>query len=248
MREGQLEEKLKRAEEVYEGLLQAQRSLGTMLAEAITKERDFDEFGRHLRELPHLIWQADLRRTELRHALLERQAKRAEDEYRRAAEEAEEAARSLEQTRKAYLEAEEAVRHPSLEARRLAELRDKEVLHLQELRRAQQEEREEAQHSRGVENRREQEHQRGEQGGKREETRGGDQAAQEQRRQGEERAHDPGRAYGDVQPTLGADSIAGENANQSMGGLTTSDAISIIVVAGSIVALVVGVLAPYLAP
>jgi hypothetical protein len=109
MREGQLEEKLKRAEEVYEGLLQAQRSLGTMLAEAITKERDFDEFGRHLRELPHLIWQADLRRTELRHALLERQAKRAEDEYRRAAEEA---ARSLEQTRKAYLEAEEAVKRP----------------------------------------------------------------------------------------------------------------------------------------
>ena len=32
MRENQLEEDLKRAEEVYDGLVQTQRSLGTMLA------------------------------------------------------------------------------------------------------------------------------------------------------------------------------------------------------------------------
>jgi hypothetical protein len=139
MRESQLEEQLKRAEEVYDGLVQTQRSLGTMLTEVIRKGGDLDEFERHLRELPHLCWQADLRRTELRLELLDLRAKRAEEEYRRAGKEASKAARSLEQARKAYVEADEAARRSGLEARQLAELRDKEARHLQELYRVQEE-------------------------------------------------------------------------------------------------------------
>src|ERR671917_1222530 len=139
MRESQLEEDLRQAEEVYDGLVQTQRSVGTMLAEVIRRGEDLDEFKRHLRELPHLIWQADLRSTELRHELLDLQAKRAQEEYRRAGKEASKAARSLEQARKAYVEADEAARRSGLEAGRLAELRDKEVRHLQELHRVQEE-------------------------------------------------------------------------------------------------------------
>ena len=139
MRESQLEEELKRAEEVYDGLVQTQRSLGTMLAEVIRKGGDLDEFKRHLRELPHLTWQADLRRTELRHELLDLRAKRAGEEFRRAGKEASKAAQSLEQARKAYEEVDEAARRSGIEARRLAELRDKAARHLQELHQVQEE-------------------------------------------------------------------------------------------------------------
>ncbi len=138
MRENQLEEELKRAEEIYDGLIQTQRSFGTMLAEVIRKGEDLDEFRRRLRELPHLIWQADFRRTELRRKLLDLRTKRAE-EHRRARKEARRAARSLEQARKAYVVADEAARRTGLEARRLAELRDKEVHRLQELHRVEEE-------------------------------------------------------------------------------------------------------------
>src|SRR5918998_6552216 len=105
MRESQLEEELKRAEEVYDGLVQTQKSLGTMLAEVIRKGRGLDEFKRHLRELPHLSWQADIRRTELRHELLDLRAKRAQEEYRRGGKEGSKTPRALEQSRKAYVEA-----------------------------------------------------------------------------------------------------------------------------------------------
>jgi hypothetical protein len=168
MRESQLEEDLKQAEEVYDSLVQTRSSLGTMLAEVIRRGGDLDEFKRHLRELPHLIWQADLRRTELRHELLDLRAKRAQEEYRRAGKEASKSARSLEQARKAFVEADEAARRSGLEAGRLAELRDKEVRHLQELHRVQEEAK--RQHSQG-------EWQRGE----REEIQEEDEGAQEQR-------------------------------------------------------------------
>jgi hypothetical protein len=142
MRESQLEEELKRAEDVYEGLVQAQRSLGSMLAEVIRKGRDLKEFEEHLRALPHLSRQADLRRTELKFALLDLQAKKAEREYQEAAEEAGKAAQSLEQARIAYAKADKSARRSGPEARRLAQLRDKEAGHLKELRRAQEEARE----------------------------------------------------------------------------------------------------------
>jgi hypothetical protein len=132
-RESQLEAELEQAEEVYEGLIQTRGSLGTMLAETIRKGKNLEEFKRHLRDLPLLIQQADLRRTELRHELLDRRAKQAEDEYRRAAEEAQRATRSHEQARKAHLKGQGAARRSGLEARRLAGARDKEAEHLQEL-------------------------------------------------------------------------------------------------------------------
>jgi len=148
-----------------------------MLAEVIRKGGDLDEFERHRRELPHLSRQADLRRTELRHELLDLRAKRAEEEYRRTSKEASKAARSLEQARKAYEALNEEARRSGLEARRLAELRDKEVWHLQELLRVQDEAK--RQHSQ-VEGQGEQERQRGEQ----EEIQGEDERGLEQR-QGE---------------------------------------------------------------
>ena len=207
MRESRLENELAQAEEVYDDLLQTRRSLGTMLAETIREGRDLEEFKCHLRDLSQLIWQTDLRRTELRHQLLDRRARQAEDEYRRAAKEAEKAARSHEQARKACIKAQKAARRSGLEARRLAEVCDKEAEQLQDLLRVP----EDAQRYQG-------EHQRGEQGREREEMRGGDHGAQKQRQQGEERAHDPSQAHdGHVGATSGA-SIAGEDANRRSAG------------------------------
>jgi putative peptide zinc metalloprotease protein len=131
-RDSRLEEELKRAEETYDDLVQRGTLSGTKLAELIREGRDLEELGRHRRDLLQLTQEADQRRTELKHALLERRAKRAEHAYRHAAEEASKAARSLEQARKAYAEADKAARHLGLEARRLAQLRDNEVRHLQD--------------------------------------------------------------------------------------------------------------------
>lgn len=174
MRESELEKELKQADEVYDGLVQTRRSLGTMLAQTIRRGRDLDEFGRHLRDLPALIRQAELRRTELRRELLDRRARWAEDEYRRAAAEVSKAARALKQARSAYVKSEETAKRSGLEARRLAEMRDKEAKHLQELLREAQG----AQRDQG-------EHLRGDQDREREEMRGGGRGTQEQQ-QGEE--------------------------------------------------------------
>ena len=182
MRESRLENELAQAEEVYDHLIQVRRSLGTMLAETIRKGkwRDLEEFKCHRRDLSHLIWQTDLTRTELRHQLLDRQARQAEDEYRRAAEEAEKAARSHELARKAYIKAQKAARRSGLEARRLAEVCDKEAEQLQELLRVPEDP---------------QRYQLKHQGGEREEMRGGDHGAQKQRQEGEERAHELSQAH-----------------------------------------------------
>ena len=236
MRESRTEEELEQAEKVYDGLVQTRRTLGTMLAETIRKGMDLEEFGRHLRDLPLLIQQADLRRTELRHELLGLRAKRAEEEYRRAAEEASKAARALEQSRIAYVKAEETARRSGLEARRLAEQRDKEAEHLQELLRVP----EDAQRYQG-------DHPREEQGGKPEEMREGGRRAQECRQQGEERIQDPRQAHDrDVRATSGAD-IAGEDADRRSADVTTDDAISLITVGVCVMALAACVLAYLLA-
>ena len=184
MRESQLGAELEQAEEVYDGLIQTRRSLGTILAETIGRGKDLEEFKRHLRDLPLLIQQADLRRTELRHELVDRRAKRAEDEYRRTAEEAQRAARSHEQARKAHIKAQGAARRSGLEARRLAGARDKEAEHLQELLRAM----DDVQRHQG-------DHQREEQG--------------EERAHSPSQTH-----HGDVRATLGASIARGEDANR----------------------------------
>ena len=167
MKDSELKASLERAEAAYEDLVRTRASLGTMLAETIRRGKDLEEFKRLRRDLPQLIWQADLRMTELRHELLDRRARRAEDEYRRAAEEVSKASRALEQTRRAYIKVEETAKRLGPETRQLAELRDKEAKHLQELRWAP----EDAQRYQG-------EHQRGEQGGEREEMSVGGQGVQ----------------------------------------------------------------------
>ena len=207
MRESRLENELAQAEEVYDHLIQTRRSLGTMLAETIRKGRDLEEFKCHRQDLSQLIWQTDLTRTELRHQLLDRRARQAEDEYRRAAEEAEKAARSHEQARKAFIKAQNAARRSGLEARRLAEVCDKEAEQLQELLRVP----EGAQRYQG-------EHQREGQGRKREEMRGGDHGVQKQRQQGEERAHDLSQAHDGHVGAISGASIAGEDANRGSAG------------------------------
>ena len=209
MRESRLENELAQAEAVYDDLIQVRRSLGTMLAETIRKGkgRDLEEFKYHRRDLSQLIRQTDLTRTELRHQLLDRRARQAEEKYRRAAEEAEKAARSHEQARKAYIKAQKAARRSGLEARRLAEVCDKEAEQLQELLRVP----EDAQ-------RYQLKHQRGEQGREREEMRGGDHGAQKQRQQGEERAHDLSQAHDGHVGAISGASIAGEDANRGSAG------------------------------
>jgi hypothetical protein len=210
VRESRLKNELVQAEEVYDDLVQARRSLGTMLAEAIRKGkgRDLEEFKCRRRDLSQLIWQMDLTRTELRYQLLDRQARQAEDEYRRATEEAQKAARSHEQARKAHIKAQIAARRSGLEARRLAEVCDREAEQLQELLRVPE----------GAQ-RYQLKHQRGEQSREREEMSGGGHGAQNQRQQGEERAHDPSQAHDDehLGVTSGA-SIAGEGANRRSAG------------------------------
>jgi hypothetical protein len=209
LRESRLENELAQAEKVYDDLIQIRRSLGTMLAETIRKGkgRDLEEFKCHRRDLSQLIWQTDITRTELRYQLLDRRARQAEDEYRRAAEEAEKAARSHEQARKAFIKAQNAARRSGLEARRLAEVCDKEAEQLQELLRVP----EDAQ-------RYQLKHQRGEQGREREEMRGGDHGAQKQRQQGEERAHDLSQAHDGHVGAISGASIAGEDANRGSAG------------------------------
>jgi hypothetical protein len=234
MRESQLEKELEQAEEVYDGLIQTRRSLGTMLAETIRRAKDLEEFKRHRRDLPHLIQQADLRMTELRHELLDRRARRAEDDYRRAAEEASKASRALEQARRAYIKAEDMAKRLGLEARRLAERRDDEAAHLQELLRVG----EDAQPQQG-------DRQRERQGGKREEMPGGGQGAQGQRQQqrGEKRIHELSQTQdGDVRATPGA-GIAGQDADRRSADVTTNDVISVIAVGACVVALAACVLA-----
>ncbi len=183
MTKNQLEEEIKQAEEVYEGLVQTRRSLGTIFVETLRRGKDLDEFRHHLRDLPLLTQQADLRRTELRYELFDRRAARAEDDYRRAAEELSKASRELEQSRRAYVKAKEVAMRSGLEARRLAEVRDKEGSHLQELRRA----------AKDAAERYQGEQQSGKQSGEQKKMRGGDQGVQEQR-QGEEQLHDPSQA------------------------------------------------------
>ena len=68
--ESELRAELDHAEEVYEGLMRTRASLGTLLAEAISRNRDLSEFSRRVEDLPHLIREADTKRTELRVKLL----------------------------------------------------------------------------------------------------------------------------------------------------------------------------------
>jgi hypothetical protein len=145
MNDGHLKAALERQEEAYEGLLQARASLGTMLAETIRKGRDLAEFTQHMRDLPLLIWRADVRRTELKIELLTRRLKKAEEEHRRDLESARRTAAALEEAKRAHMQATNAERRSGLQVRRLKELHQEELARLERLRseKAGQEEKEE---------------------------------------------------------------------------------------------------------
>src|SRR5918994_3747178 len=105
MRDGDLEAKLERAEEIYEDLVRTRASLGTVLAEAIRRGRDLSEFGRRMEDLPLLIRKADLKRTELKVELLSRRRKEAEDKHSRAAGAVSSAVAVLEEAKKSHVKA-----------------------------------------------------------------------------------------------------------------------------------------------
>jgi hypothetical protein len=128
------EAKLERAEEAYEDLVRTRASLGTALAEAISRGRDLSEFGRRMEDLPILIRKADVRRTELKVELLSRRLKEAEAAHGRATEAASSALASLEEAKKSHAKAASVERRSALEAQRLKELRDEEAERLERLR------------------------------------------------------------------------------------------------------------------
>ena len=80
MNDAALQAELERAEEAYENLIRTRATLGSNLS----------EFGEHMRDLPYLIRGADIRRSELRVALLARWVKEAQEGHRQAERDAEE--------------------------------------------------------------------------------------------------------------------------------------------------------------
>src|SRR5215212_3859279 len=134
MNEGALKAALEREERAYEDLLRVRASLGTMLAAAIRKDGGLPEFEQHTRDLPLLIRNADIRRTELKVELLSRQLKKAEEEQRRAIEATKETAAALEEARMSYARAAKVEQKWILETRRIAELHREETACLERFR------------------------------------------------------------------------------------------------------------------
>jgi hypothetical protein len=134
MNDADLMAALEQQEEAYEDLVRTRASLGTMLAETIRRGRDLTAFGRHVRELPLLIRSTDIRRTELKVELLRRQIKEAKEEHRRAAEGAKRSAAVFEKAKTAYVQATNAERRASRQARRLEELCREKMARLERLR------------------------------------------------------------------------------------------------------------------
>jgi hypothetical protein len=130
MKESELKASLERAEAAYEDLVRTRASLGTLLAEAIRKDRGLPEFRRRMEDLPLLIRSADIKRTELKVELLGRRLKEAKEEHRQATENAKRAGAALEEARKVYARAVNVEQRSSLEAQHLEEL------HREELRRS----------------------------------------------------------------------------------------------------------------
>jgi hypothetical protein len=131
--ESELRAELDHAEEVYEGLMRTRASLGTLLAEAISRNRDLSEFSRRVEDLPHLIREADTKRTELRVKLLTHRLQKIEEEQRRATNNAKRAAAALEAAEKTYADAVSIERRLAREGQRLALQRNEEAERLEGL-------------------------------------------------------------------------------------------------------------------
>jgi maltooligosyltrehalose synthase len=134
MKDRELKASLERAEAAYEDLIRTRASLGTMLAEAMRREGGLPEFRRRMEDLPLLIRSADIRRTELRIELLGRRLKEAQDEHRRATEEATRASAALEEARRTYTRAVNVEQRFTLEVQRLEQLHQEQQGRLLQLR------------------------------------------------------------------------------------------------------------------
>ena len=134
MKEAELKASLERAEAAYEELVRIRASLGSMLAEAIRRDRGLAEFRRRMEDLPFLIRSADVRRTVLKVELLGRRLQEAKKEHHRATEEAQRAGATLEEATRAYARAVNVEQGSSLEAQRLEELHREELERLERLR------------------------------------------------------------------------------------------------------------------
>src|SRR3712207_652192 len=122
MKDIELEASLEQAEAAYEDLVRINASLGTMLAEAIRRDGGLPEFRRRMKDLPLLIWSADVKRTKLKVELLRRRLKKAQEGYSQAAEDARRAGSALEKARRAYTQAVNVEQRSSLEVQCLEEL------------------------------------------------------------------------------------------------------------------------------
>ena len=134
MKEGELKASLERAEAAYEELVRTRASLGSMLAEAIRRDRGLTEFRRRMEDLPFLIRSADVRRTVLKVELLGRRLQEAKKEHHRTTEETQRAGAALEEAKRAYARAVNVEQGSSLEVQRLEALHREELERLERLR------------------------------------------------------------------------------------------------------------------
>lgn len=134
MNDAALQAELERAEEAYENLMRTRATLGSALAEAIRRGRDLSEFGQHVRDLPHLIRRADVRRTELRVELLARRVKEAQEGHRQAARDATRSGTAVEEAMRAYARVASVEQQLRLEVRRFEEQHHGEMERLARLR------------------------------------------------------------------------------------------------------------------
>ncbi len=134
MKDGELKASLELAEAAYEELARTRASLGSMLAEAISREGGLPEFRRRMQHLPSLIRSADIRRTALKVELLGRRLHEAKREHHLTTGATERARAAVEEARRAYARAVNDEQRSSLEARRIEELHRGELRRLEQLR------------------------------------------------------------------------------------------------------------------
>src|SRR5215208_6282119 len=134
MNDAALKAALEREERAYEDLVRLRASLGTMLAAAIRRDGGLPEFEQRTRDLPLLIRNEDIRRTELKVELLSRQLKKAEEEQRRAIEATKRTAAALEEARRSYARAVKVEQKWSLETQRIAGLHREEMTRFERFR------------------------------------------------------------------------------------------------------------------
>lgn len=124
---------IEQAEEEYRSLEETYRQLGSRFAQTVREGRSLEEFQSLRQDISYLLRKADLRRTELRHEYLTQRLKGLENEYRQALRTAERAAEALKKARRANTEAQSTERRLDREVRHLRELHKREEEWLERL-------------------------------------------------------------------------------------------------------------------